>query len=182
MRKIYRQKKNSSMTLSRRWVKLKSPCDITSIPIKTSIGIFFDTNTFISFRQNNSVSSQVAIDDSKVALGLEARQFVYRLASKDVEYGIVPWVKDTELQKILKKYKKPHRTLFDDLEKLNHRYGIKKHKELIEVGTHFKTEQEILEENIKKINNYVPYDQNNKILIENRGRRKIKWLPIEIEK
>lgn len=130
--------------------------------------------TVISFRQNNSVSSQVAIDDSKVALGLEARQFVYRLASKDVEYGIVPWVKDTELQKILKKYKKPHRTLFDDLEKLNHRYGIKKHKELIEVGTHFKTEQEILEENIKKINNYVPYDQNNKILIENRGRRKIK--------
>ena len=65
---------------------------------------------------------------------------------------------------------------------MNNRDGIKKHREPIEVGTHFKTEQEILEENIKKIKNYVPYDQNNKILIENKGRRKIKWLPIEIEK
>lgn len=124
--------------------------------------------TVISFRQNNSKSSEVAVDDPSLALGLEQREFVYRLASKDIEYGIVPWVKDIELEKIIKPFKKPHRTLFDDLEKLSHRNGIKKNKKnLVETGTHIKTEQEQLKENISKISNYVPYENpTGKIIID----------------
>jgi S-DNA-T family DNA segregation ATPase FtsK/SpoIIIE len=115
--------------------------------------------TSISFRQNNQASSRVAMDDDTIALGLEQREFVYRLASKDVDYGIVPWVKDIELENIISPFKKPHRTLFDDLEKLSHRNGVKRNKEcLIEIGTHIKTENEIIKENISKIPNYVPYE------------------------
>jgi S-DNA-T family DNA segregation ATPase FtsK/SpoIIIE len=115
--------------------------------------------TVISFRQNNSKSSEVAVDDPSLALGLEQREFVYRLASKDVEYGIVPWVKDIELEKIIKPFKKTHRTLFDDLEKLSHRNGIKKNKEsIVEAETHIKTENQILQENISKIPDFVPYE------------------------
>jgi S-DNA-T family DNA segregation ATPase FtsK/SpoIIIE len=124
--------------------------------------------TTISFRQNNSVSSNVAIDDSSIAMGLEMREFVYRLASKDVEYGIVPWVKDIELQEIIKPYKKPHRTLFDDLEKLSHRNGVKKNKEsLVEIGTHMKTEKEILEENKAKNPNWVDWQNPTGMTIIN---------------
>jgi S-DNA-T family DNA segregation ATPase FtsK/SpoIIIE len=115
--------------------------------------------TVISFRQNNSKSSEVAVDDPSLALGLEQREFVYRLASKDIEYGIVPWVKDIELEKIIKPFKKPHRTLFDDLEKLSKRNGVKKNREsIVEVGTHIKTEKEILEENKAKNPNWVEYE------------------------
>jgi S-DNA-T family DNA segregation ATPase FtsK/SpoIIIE len=114
--------------------------------------------TVISFRQNNSKSSEVAVDDPSLALGLEQREFVYRLASKDIEYGIVPWVKDIELEKIIKPFKKPHRTLFDDLEKLSKRNGVKKNREsIVEIGTHIKTEKEILEENKIKNPNWVEY-------------------------
>lgn len=114
--------------------------------------------TCISFRQNNSKSSEVALDDPSLALGLEQREFVYRLASKDANYGLVPWVTDIELEKIIKKYKKPHRTLFDELIKMQVR-GIHKNKvNLVECGTHIKTEKEILEENIKKIKDFVPYE------------------------
>ena len=127
--------------------------------------------TVISFRQNNSKSSEVALDDANIALGLEQRQFVYRLASKDVEYGIVPWVKDIELQNIIKKYKKPHRTLFDDLAKLQHRDGVvKNRKKLVEVGTHIKTEKEILEENTSKIDGFVPYDTHTGMKIVDKTK------------
>ena len=132
------------------------------------------SNINISFKQANRKSSEVATDDSNIALGLKQREFVYNLDKWD--YGIVPLISNQEIYKLIKPYLKPnHRTLFDDLQKMNNRDGIKKHKSLINVGTHFKTEGEILEENIKKIKNYVPYDQNNKILIEeNKGRRRLK--------
>lgn len=132
------------------------------------------SNINISFKQANRKSSEVATDDSNIALGLKQREFVYNFDKWD--YGIVPLISNQEIYKLIKPYLKPnHRTLFDDLQKMNNRDGIKKHKSLINIGTHFKTEDEILEENIKKIKNYVPYDQNNKILIEeNKGRRKLK--------
>lgn len=120
----------------------------------------------VSFRQNNSKSSEVAIDDATIALGLEMREFVYRLASKNVEYGIVPWVKDIELEEIIKPWKKPHRTLFDDLKKRQHRDGVTKDKVKMEdVGTHIKTEKEMFEEGMSKIPNVVPYDNYNGMTI-----------------
>jgi len=49
--------------------------------------------------------------------------------------------------------------LFDDLEKLQHRDGVKQGKrKLVEVGTRIKTEKEMLEEGMSKIPNCVPYD------------------------
>lgn len=127
--------------------------------------------TNISFRQNNAKSSEVAMDDSSIAIGLEQREFVYRLASKDADYGIVPWVEDIELQDIIKKYKKPHRTLFDDLEKLHHRDGVVKNKKkLVEVGTHIKTEKEILEENTSKIDGFVPYSNHTGMKITDKTK------------
>ena len=126
--------------------------------------------TVISFRQNNQASSRIAIDDDNLALGLEQREFVYRLASKDVEYGIVPWVTDIELEQIIKPFKKPHRTLFDDIKKMNSRSGVKKDKKLIEVGTHIKTENEILQENISKINDFVPYKNPTGLIIRDETK------------
>lgn len=116
----------------------------------------------VSFRQNNQKSSEVATDDGKLALGLEQREFVYLLASKS-SYGIVPWTKDIEIYELIKPFLKPnHRTIFDDLEKEGKRQGVQKNKKSIEsIGTHFKTEQEILEENIKSIKGYVPYENPN---------------------
>lgn len=116
----------------------------------------------VSFRQNNQKSSEVATDDGKLALGLEQREFVYLLASKS-SYGIVPWTQDKEIYALIKPFLKPnHRTIFDDLEKEGKRLGVKKNKESLEnIGTHFRTEQEILEENISKIDGYVPYENPN---------------------
>lgn len=113
----------------------------------------------ISFRQNNSKSSEVSLDDPYASLGLNMREFAFRLASKNIDYGIVPWINNKEVYEYIKPYLKPnHRTIFDDLQKLSHRDGVKKNKKnLIEIGTHIKSDKEKLEENISKIPNYVPY-------------------------
>lgn len=123
------------------------------------------SNTIISLRQANSRSSEVATDDSKLALGLKQREFVYKLDEWD--YGLVPLVDNKEIYSYIKPFLKPnHRTLFDDLEKLKNRNGIKKNKEQIEIKSNFKTENEILEENISKINDFVPYDNHNGMIIK----------------
>lgn len=56
----------------------------------------------ISLRQNNAKSSEVATDDSKLAVGLEQREFVYQLETNN--YGIVPWVEDDNIYNLLKKH------------------------------------------------------------------------------
>jgi S-DNA-T family DNA segregation ATPase FtsK/SpoIIIE len=128
------------------------------------------SNIMISYKQANQKSSEVATDDNKMALNLKQREIVYHLDNWD--YGLVPKVNNKKIYEYLKPYIKPHRTLFDDLEKLSHRDGVKKNKEkiddnLIQVGTHIKTEKEILQENTSKIPNYVPYENpTGKIIID----------------
>lgn len=116
----------------------------------------------ISFRQNNSKSSEVATDDASLALGLKQREFVYK--DSEWKYGVVPIVDHKKLYEHLKPYVKPnHRTLFDDLDKLANRDGVKKNKEKVkpkEDHSHLiHSEKEILEKNIAKIPNYVPYQK-----------------------
>lgn len=122
----------------------------------------------VSFKQNNSKSAEVATDDSKLPLGLKMREFVYYLDNWN--YGIVPWINNGEIYELIKpSLDAKHRTLFDDLKKMNGRSGIKdksKRKEKQE-ETHFKTSEEILEENISKINDFVTWDNpNGKFVID----------------
>ena len=132
------------------------------------------SNTLISLKQANSKSSEVATDDSKRALDLKQREFTYHLDNWD--YGLVPMVNLKQIYKYIKPYIKPnHRTLFDDLEKLSHRNGVKKNKEsLVEVGSHIKTEKEILNESISKIDNYVPYQNYTGMNIINETKLSIR--------
>lgn len=120
----------------------------------------------ISFRQNNAKSSEVAMGDSEIAIGLEQREFVY--STKNNNYGIVPLVKNKEVYGFIKDYLKPnHRNLFHDLKKLmmiksNGREEIKESEkprlpqEFTEVEQQ-KSKEEIVKENIAKIPNFVPY-------------------------
>lgn len=117
------------------------------------------SNVIISLRQANSKSSEVATDDANLALGLRQREFVYKL--DDWNYGLVPLVNNKKIYQYIKPFLKPnHRTLFDDLKKLQHRDGVRKEgkKPIIKIGTHIKTEGEILQENISKIKDFVPYN------------------------
>lgn len=113
----------------------------------------------ISFRQNNSKSAEVATDDAKLPLGLKQREFVYYLDNWN--YGIVPWINNQEVYEMIEPSLAPnHRTLFDDLKKMNNRGGIKNKSKRKDESqeTHFKTETQVLEENIKKINGFVTYE------------------------
>lgn len=125
----------------------------------------------ISFRQNNSKSSEVATDDANLALGLKQREFVYN--DDSWKYAVVPLVDNKEIYKNLEPFIKPHhRNLFDDLNKLKNRSGVKKNKEKVEDRSHLThTEKQILEKNIAKIEGYVPYEKDT-ITIKN-GREKI---------
>lgn len=131
------------------------------------------SNTLISLRQANEMSSMVATDNPKLATELKQRELVYNLDYWD--YGIIPLVDNKKIYEYLKPYLKPnHRTLFDDIEKMNSRNGVKKDKELIEVGTHIKTENEILKENISKINNFIPYQNPTGLIIRDETKPSIK--------
>ena len=132
------------------------------------------SNIMISYKQANQKSSEVATDDAKRALDLKQREIVYHLDSWD--YGLVPKVNNKKIYEYLKPFIKPHRTLFDDLEKLSRRDGIKKNKEsLIEIGTHIKTENEILKEYTSKIPNYVPYENpTGKIIVKDETKLSLK--------
>lgn len=135
------------------------------------------SNINISYRQANQKSSEIATDDSKRALDLKQREIVYHLDTW--EYGLVPKVNNKKVFEYIKPYLKPnHRTLFDDLEKLSRRNGVKKNKEsLIEIGTHIKTEQEKLKENTSKIPNYIPYTNPTGMVIIDKTK-----LPTKTEK
>lgn len=144
-------------------------------PTKENLSSFVKSQAtaLISFRQNNSKSSEVATDDAELALGLKQREFIYK--TDKWNYGIVPLVNDKVVYELIKPKLKPfHRDLFQDLGKLKNRCGVKKSREKIECGSHLTpTEKEILEKNISKIDGYVPYE-NQKGLNIVKGREKIK--------
>lgn len=56
----------------------------------------------VSLRQNNTKSSEVAIDDSNAAIGLRQREFVYRTEG-EYEYGIVPMISNECIHHYLNK-------------------------------------------------------------------------------
>lgn len=139
----------------------------------------------ISFRQNNSKSSEVALDDPSMALGLEQREFIYY--TKSYNYGLVPLVKNKKIYEYIKPFLQAnHRDLFRDLKIIK---GEVKRKEKVEefkpTHTYQKTTEDILKENIAQIEGYVPYcPSGNVIVIDNtkipaitekpkRGREKI---------
>ena len=129
----------------------------------------------ISFKQNNAKSAEVATDNSKLPLGLKQREFVYHLDNWD--YGIVPWINNKVVYEAIKPYlNDKHRTLFDDLKKMKHRNGVKKGKkvDMENVGVHFETAEEVLNKNISKINNFVPYETHTgcKIIDETKLSKK----------
>lgn len=119
----------------------------------------------ISFRQNNSKSSEVALDDPSMALGLEQREFIYY--TNNYNYGLVPLVDNKSIYKAIKPFlESRHRDLFRDLEIIK---NIKKSKEKVQeyTPTHIynKTTEEILKENIAQIDGYVPYSSSTNVIV-----------------
>lgn len=137
------------------------------------------STAIVSFRQNNMKSSEVATDDGNLALGLEQREFVYLLASNS-SYGIVPWTKDSEAYECIKPSLKPnHPNIFYILKMDSMPKNPKKNKEKVEFNkVQPKTKEDILNENIAKIEGFVPYeDHSNKNVIDitstKKGRVKV---------
>lgn len=76
-------------------------------------------NLRISFSQNNSKSSEVAMDDAQIAVGLDERVAVYSCRATGYDFVKTPYIDD----KVIEKYVKPvsqrgHRNLFTDLKKI----------------------------------------------------------------
>lgn len=119
----------------------------------------------ISFRQNNSKSSEVALDDPSMALGLEQREFIYYTSSYN--YGLVPLVDNKVVYSLIKEFLEDrHRDLFRDLTLIK---KVKKTKEKAEeyIPTHIyhKTTEDILKENIAQIEGYVPYCPSSNVIV-----------------
>lgn len=132
----------------------------------------------VSFRQNNSKSSEVAIDDGSIALGLEQREFIYK--TNNYNYGLVPLVDNKKIYIFIKDKLKPgHRNLFRDLKKIN--LSLNKSKERVITPVEFintvKTKEDILKENVAKIPNYVPYDSYENLKVIDKSK-----IPINTEK
>lgn len=117
----------------------------------------------ISFRQNNSKSSEVATGDANIAIGLEQREFVYSTVNNN--YGIVPLVNNKEMYDYIKSSLQPnHRTIFTSLKK-SERSAEKliEIPKIVEVPKATPVEfdkvknEDILAENIAKIDGFVPY-------------------------
>ncbi|MEG3042473.1 MAG: hypothetical protein RR891_10745, partial [Clostridium sp.] len=121
----------------------------------------------ISFRQNNSKSSEVATDDATLALGLEQREFVFHTDINS--YGIVPLVDNRKIYNFITPVLQAnHRTIFTSLKK-SEQSKIQLESKLIEIPKietpkvtpveydKPKTKEEILKESIPKIPNFVPY-------------------------
>ena len=119
----------------------------------------------ISFRQNNSKSSEVALDDSSMALGLEQREFIYY--TKSYNYGLVPLVNNKEVYKFIEPcLQVNHRDLFRDLKILEKPVKRKeKVEEFKPTHTYRKTTDDILKENITQIDGFVPYKPISKDVI-----------------
>lgn len=106
------------------------------------------SNLRISGKQNNSKSSEVAMDDSNIALNLEERIFVYK--TYDYDYIKTPTIDDKMIINHIKPYLQPNkRTLFDDAVKLNKVNNQDKVKNKDRVNT---TDLEKGKENIAKEN------------------------------
>lgn len=125
----------------------------------------------ISFRQNNSKSSEVATDDSTMALGLGQREFVYK--TNNSNYGIVPLVNNKKIYSFIMPSLQPnHRTIFTDLKKLN---NIKISKEKveekpIELPNFDKVNNKSPHINISNIPNYIPYQDTKGLTIKEEPR------------
>lgn len=121
----------------------------------------------VSFRQNNSKSSEIVLDDSKMALGLEQREFIYY--TNKYNYAIVPVVNNRKIYELIKSnIEKDHRDLFKDLKKQQYRKCIpvdftRMERELL------RTKEDVIKENISKIQGYIPYPSDIK-----KGREKVK--------
>ena len=131
----------------------------------------------ISFRQNNSKSSEVALDDPSMALGLDQREFIYY--TNNYNYGLVPLVDNKSIYTAIKPYLQTnHRDLFRDLKIIK---NIKKSKEKSEeyTPTHIysKTTEDILKENIAQIEGYVPYKPSDNVIVIDKTK-----LPVLTEK
>ena len=74
-------------------------------PTKDNLDPFIKSQStvIISFRQNNAVSSSVAIDDPELALRLDQREFAYRFGST-ISYGLVPWITSQDIKNNIQKY------------------------------------------------------------------------------
>lgn len=117
------------------------------------------SNTLISLKQSNSKSSEVATDDSKLAVGLPQRQFVYNLDTWDC--GIVPLVNNKKIYEFIKPFLNPnHSTLFEDLAEDLQVEDIPKSKVKIKNEYNYDKLNNSIENNVKKIKDYVPYEDN----------------------
>lgn len=143
----------------------------------------------VSLRQNNSKSSEVAIDDPVLAVGLEQREFVYTLTGSAC-YGIVPWINDdlvyaclephighsySDVFRQMEKDKEHADKNYDEKEKLEDKEKINdstvyeadckekinNDKVKIESKATPKTREQILAENIAQITGFVPYEPPN---------------------
>lgn len=76
-------------------------------------------NLRISFSQNNEKSSEIAMDDGKIAVGLDERVAVYSCKGSGYDFVKTPYIDDSIIAKYIKpKCKRGHRNLFTDLKKL----------------------------------------------------------------
>lgn len=76
-------------------------------------------NLKISFAQNNTKSSEVAMDDSQIAIGLDERVAVYSCRASGYDFVKTPYIDDKLIEKYVKsKSQRGHRNLFTDLKKL----------------------------------------------------------------
>ncbi|WP_297711964.1 FtsK/SpoIIIE domain-containing protein [Clostridium sp.] len=119
----------------------------------------------ISFRQNNSKSSEVALDDPNLALGLEQIEFIYY--TNKYSYGLVPLVDNKVVYSLIKEFLEDrHRDLFRDIALMKRGYKTKeKVKEVFPSHIYSKTTEDILKENIAQIEGYVPYCPSSNVIV-----------------
>lgn len=122
----------------------------------------------ISFRQNNSKSSEIATGDTTIAVGLEQREFVYNTILNN--YGVVPLVNNKKIYELIKPYLQPgHRTIFEDEKKLN---NIKSGgKEKVDVP---KTEIPVFDKVTPQVIKSEPYEPYKGLAIIEEPRTPIK--------
>jgi hypothetical protein len=125
------------------------------------------SNLKVSFRQTNSKSSEISMDDSSIALDLPERIAVYKTLSYD--FLQTPFIDDPLIMSFIESKLKPnHKTIFDDIKKPNKNsiiednsgkqdisYELKlkeKEQEILEREKALKKESEKLEKDIKKNN------------------------------
>lgn len=68
-------------------------------------------NLVVSFRQNNSKSSEVAIGDPQLAVGLEQREIVFR--ASDYDFAKVPLITDRLVVETLKKWEDYNHPMYE---------------------------------------------------------------------